>query len=301
MATTALIIGALATAGSAAYSANQASQAASNMGGVPEAALYQPVDYGEVQQRTLLDDYNNLDAMGWVSGKANNILAQQDMRRAEKFIPGFKQVLRTQAGNVNDLVNGRLPYDDVLQIAGNANQLAGAFGTPGTGAPGTLRDLGLSQLQGIQSGQGLLQGMVGIAEQVSPISRYSRPQDFLLYPSQTVPWEIEQQQLIQQSQQNANNLAAGISPTQLAQNALAASGASNPFSGIGPAISSIGTAMSSPTAFGGTAPTGYAASLPYGGAQPAYGSWQAGPQPGTYYTPPGYIPRTSSPYSIPAI
>lgn len=299
MATTALIIGALATAGSAAYQANQAGKV--QAGETPEAALYQPVDYGDVQQQTLLGDYNNLDAMGWVSSKANNLLSQQDMRRAGKFIPGFKSIMQTQAANTADLVNGRLPYDDVLQIAGNSNQLANAMGTPGTGAPGTLRDLGLSQLSGIQAGQGLLQGMVGIAEQVSPVARYSRPQDFLLTPSQTIPWEIEQQQLIQQSTQNANNLEAGVSPTQLARNAAAVSGASNPYSGIGPAISSIGGAMSSPTAFGGTAPTGAAASLPYAGAAPNYSTWQGGYQPGTYYTPPGYAPRPSAMYSVPAI
>jgi hypothetical protein len=134
------------------------------------------------------------------------------------------------------------------------------------------------------------------------MARYSRPQDYLLTPSQTIPWEIQQQQLIQQSEQSANNLAAGVSPTQLAQNAAAISGASNPYSGIGPAISSIGTAMNSPTAFGGsTAPTGYAAGLPYGGASPNYNTWMGGPQAGTYYTPPGYTPRTSSMYSVPAV
>lgn len=299
MATTALIIGALASAGSAAYTASQAGNV--EAGGIPEAALYEPVDYGETQTQTLVDNYQNLDAMGWLSNKANRLLSKQDLRRAERFIPGFRSIMETQANNTADLVNGRLPYDDVLQIAGNSNQLANAMGTPGTGAPGTLRDLGISQLQGMQTGQGLLQGMVGIAEQVSPVARYSRPQDFMLTPSQTIPWEIEQQQLIQQSTQNANNLAAGVSPTQLAQNAAAVSGASNPFSGVGPAISSIGTAMSSPTAFGSTAPTGAAASLPYAGAAPNYNTWQGGYQPGTYYTPPGYTPRTSAMYSVPAL
>lgn len=297
MATTALIIGALATAGSAAYSANQASKAAGNMGGVPDAAMYQPVDYGDTQAETLLADYQNLGAMGDVSRRANQLLTQQDMRRAEKFVPGFKSIMHTQAQNASNLVNGQLPYDDVLQIAGNSNQLSSAMGTPGTSAPGTLRDLGLSQLQGIQTGQGLLQGMVGIAEQVSPINRYSRPQDFLLYPSQTVPWEIEQQQLIQQSQQNANNLEAGISPTQLAQNAAAASGASNPYSGIGPAIGSIGTALSSPSAFGGQSP-GTTGGYPSYAAAASAAPYASGY---TYNPSFGYTPRPSSAYSIPAV
>jgi hypothetical protein len=291
MATTALIIGALATAGSAAYQANQASNI--DAGQTPEAALYQPVDYGDLQTDTLVDNYQNLDAMNWVSRKANRFLTQQDLRRAEKFVPGFKSIMATQGANVNDLVNGRLPYDDALGIVGESNSLSNAIGIPGTGAPGTLRDLGLSQLQGMQAGQGLLQGMVGIAEQVSPIARYSRPQDFMLTPSQTIPWEIQQQQLIQQSTQNANNLAAGVSPTQMAQNAATLSGANNPYAGIGPAISSIGAAASSPSAFGGSPTAG-------GYAIPNYSTWQGGPQPATYYTPPNYQPRVSSQYSIPA-
>lgn len=297
MATTALIIGALATAGSAAYSASQTGNI--DAGQVPQAALYEPVDYGDMQAETLLDNYQNLDASNWLTNKANRYLSAQDMRRAERFIPGFKGLMATQSANVNDLLNGRLPYDDVLSIQGNANSLASATGTPGTGGPGSLRDLGLSQLGGIQTGQGLLQGMVGIAEQVSPIARYSRPSDFFLYPSQTIPWEIEQQQLIQQSQQNAYNLEAGVSPTQMAQNAAALSGASNPLSGVGPAISSIGGALSSPTAFGGIAsPTALGGYSTYGGAA------AAAPYAGSYtYNPAlgGYSPRPSSPYSIPAI
>lgn len=267
-------------------------------GGVPNAAEYEPVNFGEEQLRTIQDNWNNRDAIRGLNGLTNTIIRQEDMRRIGKFVPGFKQFLQQESANTGSLLRGELPYDDVLGIASKNNNLAGALGVPGTGMPATLKDLGVSRLGAMQSGQGMLQSMIGQAEQVSPISRYSRPQDYMLYPNQTIPWEIEQRQLEQQSLQNKYNLEAGISPTQLAQNAAAVSGASNPYSGIGPAIGAIGGALGSPTAFGGGGAGGYApgpgaySPATTGGYASDIAAMSAAPYAGSYSYDPtiGYTP-----------
>lgn len=296
MATIATIV----AAGASAYSAYSQSKKAGSVqaGGKPKAAEYQPVDFGEQQLQTVYDNYNNMGAIRGLNDLTNRVISNQAMNRAQKFIPGFKQMLQQEGANSGALLRGELPYDDVLGIASHANGLAGALGVPGTGTPATLKDLGVSRLGAMQSGQGMLQSMVNQAETVSPAGRYSRPQDYMVYPNQTIPWQIDQRQLEQQSLQNKYNLDAGVSPTQLAQNAAAVSGASNPASGIGPAFSTIAGALSSPSAFGGSGTSGaapgagayspgttggYASDIAAFGAAPYAGSYSYDPLIG--YTP----------------
>lgn len=291
------IVGSVVSIGVGAYQASQTKDAASQVGQKPKAALYEPVDYGKMQLNTVRDDYNNLDWIRGLNDKVNNVVSTQDMKRIMKFVPNFKSIMQTEANNANDLTRGQLPYDDVLDIASNRSGLANALGTPGAAGPATLKDLGVSRLSAMDSGANLLRNMVGIAEQVSPIARYSRPQDYLLTPSQTIPWEIEQRQLEQQSQQSANNIAAGASPAALAGAAAQASGATNPYSSIGPALGSIGGALrsnSSSSSSGGLMDSGF-----YSSPGAAYSG----------YASPGYSPVILSnphgsgyysPYSVPA-
>ena len=185
-----------------------------NMGETPEAARYKPVNFNEEQMNTVM---GNLNAMPWIQKlmSAQNIaVKREDMSRAQKLIPGFKDSMRITGGAANSLLRGQLPFDDALDIVADRSGLTGAIGTPGTAAPATLRDLGLSRLDAIKSGSGLMQGMVSMAETVSPISRYSTGKESMLSPSDRIKMAMEQNQLIQQSDQSAFNLEAGISPTE---------------------------------------------------------------------------------------
>lgn len=274
------IVGTVVSVGVGAYQASQTEDAASQVGGKPKAALYDPVDYGKMQLQTVQDNYNNLDWIRGLNGKVNNVIGTQDMKRIMRFIPNFKALMAQEGLNAGSLSKGELPYDDVLDIASNRSGLANSLGTPGSAGPATLKDLGISRLSAMDSGANLLRNMVGIAEQVSPVARYSRPQDYMVYPRETIPWEIEQRQLEQQSQQSANNIAAGASPSALAGAAAQASGATNPYSGVGPALGQIGGLLNS----GG-------GSAGYGGTNPI-GEYQ-------YYT--GTVPRATPVYSVPAV
>lgn len=292
------IVGTVVSVGVGAYQASQQSDAAGSAqaGSVPKAALYEPVDFTKMQGDTVQGNLDNMGSIRTLNSQTNQIISNQDMQRIMRFVPGFKSMMAGEASNAGSLIKGNLPYDDVLGIVGNQNELGNTIGVPGTSAPATLKDLGISRLSAMQTGQGMLSGMIGQAEQVSPEARYSRPQDYYLYPSQTIPWEIEQRQLEQQSQQNANNLAAAPNPTALAQQAGAISGASSPgnsFAGLGPALGQIGGLLRQ-----NNSPTDPMNNGFYSTAGGAYGAYQS----------PGYSPVILqnpggsgyySPYSVP--
>lgn len=233
MATIAAILGTAYSAYSTHSNSQKQKEAAKtagqgiNFGQKPEAAKYEPIDFTDEQLQAIVGNINNLGATSDLMGQQNALIDQDAMRRAKKFIPGFRDSLRLEGQATGDLLAGRLPYDDVLDIAANRNEATNALGIPGTGASATLRDLGLSRLDAIKSGAGMLNGMVQLAESVDPVSRRARPQDSAVNPADRIRLEMEQRQLMQQSEQSANNLAAGISPTQSAQAQLALNGQLN--------------------------------------------------------------------------
>lgn len=290
------IVGTVVSVGVGAYQAYQSKKAAAKVGEKPEAAQYGPVNFGKMQLKTVKDDAKNL---GWINGltdATNTSIASQDVKRATRFIPRYKSIMQQEGLNASALTRGELPYDDVLDIASSRSGLANSLGTPGAAGPATLKDLGLSRLSAMESGTNLFKNMVGIAEAVSPVARYSRPQDYLLTPGQTIPWALEEAQLKQQSQQNANNLKAGASPSQLASSAAQASGATNPYASIGPAIGTIGGLLSNYNGGGGggglTSSGGYGSLSGAATAAPYTNSFSYDPSMG--YTP------VAQQYSAPA-
>lgn len=267
-------IAAVVTAGTAAYGAYSAydskkkSEAAAKtavtgpgasaaFGKVPEAARYVPLNFGEEQVKAVQRNYQALPDIGNLV-MAGNAYGDQDlMRRANRTIPNFRTAMKQYGAAGNDLLNARLPFSDVMDIVSNGNELRSSIGTPGGGTNATLKDLGLSQLSAVQAGGGILKDMVNIAESVNPVGRRSKPADFYMNPTDSVRLGMEQNQLIQQSKQNENNLAAAGDPAayaalqmQLAQAGAHAGGAGvQPVGAYGDAASKLITGLAG--AFGG--------------------------------------------------
>lgn len=222
MATIATILGAAYGAYSTYDNSQKQKKAAAtatqglNLGGKPDAAKYEPVDFSNEQIAAIMGNLGSLDAGSDLMGRTNQLIDQDAMHRAKRFIPQYKDSMRIEGAAANSLLKGQLPYDDVLDIVADRGESTNALGVPGTASSATLRDLGLSRLDAIKSGSGLLNNMVQIAESVNPVSRRSRPQDNFVNPSDRIRFSMEQNQLLQQTEQSANNLAAGISPTQSA-------------------------------------------------------------------------------------
>lgn len=299
--------GAAISAGTSMYASSQKKKALgtaanANWGEKPKAAEYKPVDFNQEQLNSI---YQNLTSLGKGNGdlmrQSNEYIDTDAMKRAGRFIPGYRQNIKTLGHATGDLVSGRLPYDDVLNIVGDRANLTGAMGIPGTDGPATMRDLGLSRLDAIKTGSGLMQNMVQMAETINPMSRRMRPQDNMVSPLDRIRLTMEQNQLIQQSDQNRNNIEAGISPSQQARNQiqLAQAGSAGADtaaigSAIGGIVSSVGGGLGKSSAGGnGMDSQGF-----YTSPSSAYSA----------YSSPGYAPTIMrnpngsgyySPYSMP--
>lgn len=206
-------------------SLNQQAMSGSFMGGygteeifgsVPEAALYEPVDLTQSQLDTIAGNLKALPSAAELSDKTNDEILKQDLKRIRALVPNYDTNINRLGDVSRDLLLGRLPYGDVLDITSNRSELAASVGVPGGSAKATLRDLGVSQLQATQSGASLFQQMMGIAEAVNPQQSRMRPQQMYFNPLDRAQLDIEQATLQQQSEQNANNLAAMPDPAAAA-------------------------------------------------------------------------------------
>lgn len=279
MATILSIVGAAAQVGTQVYGASQKKDAAGaaagqNYGQKPKAAEYKPVDFSAEQIASTLDNLKSLGKGGGDLMRTTNAYLDTDaLMRAHRTIPGYKANLKQLGMNTGALLRGQLPYSDVLDIVANRGGLEGSLGTPGGGATATYRDLGLSQLEGMKTGAGLLGSMVNIAETINPISRRARVQDQFLSPLDRIRLGMEQNQLIQQSDQSKYNIEAGISPSELAARQIQLSqigSAGSEASAVGSGIGSILGSVSAPGAFGGDSAGG--ASGHYGATFEGYSS-----------------------------
>jgi hypothetical protein len=187
-------------------------------------APYNPIDYGDVQGKTVGDNRKNLPDILGLTSDINNALRADSAFRIEQFAPGFGDNLRTMTNSAKALLGGRLPYSDVMDIVSNRQELGNTMGTAGTFTNATLKDLGISQLQAQQTGSEMMSRIGNLVESVDPIGQRSRPQDWTLSPSQTVPLKQQDTQfgasydqmeriLAQQSEQNANVLNAAPDPS----------------------------------------------------------------------------------------
>lgn len=184
---------------------------------------YNPLDYASVQGDTIAGNRANLPSILGLTDAINGALRNDSSMRIEQFAPGFGDNLKTMTNAAKSLVAGRLPYEDVMDIVSNRQGLGNTLGTAGTFGNATLKDLGLSRLQAMQTGSEMMSRIGNLVEAVDPIGQRSRPQDWTLAPTQTVPLKQADNQfaasydqmeriLAQQSEQNANVLNAAPDP-----------------------------------------------------------------------------------------
>ena len=204
--------------------AAEAAKAGGAFGSVPNAARYQPIDFDKEQLASVMGNFKNLGGINDLVRGTNGMLSRADLDRAKRLIPGYASNMQTQGRNAGQLLNGQLPYDDVMEIVADRGEATNGLGIPGTGTSATLRDLGLSRLDAIKAGGGIMKDMVGMAESISPINRYSKPSDFFVSPTDRIRMAMEQNGVVQQSNQSANNLAGMGNPSAQAALQMSMSG-----------------------------------------------------------------------------
>lgn len=191
-------------------------------GSVPQAALYNPVspvDFGQVQLDTIKQNLKALQPAENLSAQTNQFNLGQAQDRINALVPNYQTNLNQMGKVTQDLLLGRLPYSDILDITNNRSSLGASLGVPGGTANATLKDLGLSQLSAETTGANMFETMLQGAQQVMPTSSLMSPSSQFYDPTtmanlnlQQNAQSIEQAQLEQQSQQSAYNLAASPDP-----------------------------------------------------------------------------------------
>ncbi len=148
-----------------------------------------------------------------IAGTISDDVLQRNLRRARTLQPNF-DTLTGQIGSVTeDLLFGRLPFSDVLDIVSDRQSLSATLGTPGGAAPATLKDLGLSRLDAITQGFNMFSSFQDtLARSVSPISRFEETLGVLPFTSLTANQRVAGELAAQVQAQNAEIIRASADP-----------------------------------------------------------------------------------------
>lgn len=148
-------------------------------GGNVDPSIFSPASIIQGQRDGIAGNLVNLDVIRDLTNGQNAIIDQDFFNRASRFIPKFESTLSNIGDAANSLSQGQLPFSDALDVVADRNNFAGSIGTPGNAGNTTLRDLGLSQLDAITTGNSLLASMTQTASQISPVSARLNPNSLL--------------------------------------------------------------------------------------------------------------------------
>lgn len=151
--------------------------------------------YANIVSRILTGDINNLGQASALSGGINQAISKATRSRIEGWDPGFMGAMNTLYKTRDETLKGRLPYDDALAITADRTRLANDIGSSGGSGPQIAADLGMKRLDLMtNTGPNLTASIVNILGAVDPVNRHTTPTDFLLRPSEAVPWAIQDKQ-----------------------------------------------------------------------------------------------------------
>lgn len=142
---------------------------------------------------------------------------QLNLERVTDLVPNF----RTQTGQINavteDLLFGRLPFDDVLDIVSDRQSLAATLGTPGGQTSATLKDLGISRLDATQQGLNMFsQFQQTLQTAVSPTPQFARGDEVLPFTSLTGAQRVQAELATTEALQKAELIRSMADPAAAA-------------------------------------------------------------------------------------
>lgn len=185
---------------------------------VPEAAEYIPPDPAWLQETTIRNNYNSLCQTDDYIEAMNRLHEQNDLIRAVAFDPRFLVNIDIQSITIQDLLMGRSPVGDVIEIVSDCAERAALTGRIGNTGKTLARDLGISKLRMQALGrQELRESMAMFNRDVSPISRQMNLMSMATTPAENIALALTTSQLIQNSLQNKNNTLAQKDPVLLAK------------------------------------------------------------------------------------
>ena len=184
-------------------------------GTIPEAIEYEPVDNREALYAAINENLANVPAAERQIAAVNRLNERNDIVRMTAFSPEYLHLAHSNSSKIRDLMNGKLPIDEVVNVMTDEAEQAAFTGRVGNTHRRTHRSLGLSRLGMQRAGRREMEAAIGSAQRVSPIERQQSIQDMLGTPAQRVGLALTQAQLIQNSLQNVANAEAAGDPTKL--------------------------------------------------------------------------------------
>ena len=187
-------------------------------GSVPDAILYEEVDPGEEIKRAAEDSLRGLPAGKRHMEAANRIMEQEQIVRMMVLDARYVCDSELLSCTINDLLAGKLPVDDVIEVVKDGAEVAALNGRVGNTHNMTMRDLGISRLRAQREGQMAFQSrLTSLNGDVAPLSKQVAVRDFLQTGSQRIAFALTTANLIQQSLQNEANADAAGDPTKFSE------------------------------------------------------------------------------------
>lgn len=185
---------------------------------VPEAAEYVPIDACCIQRATIECNLATTERADIWAKQIGRLHEQNDIIRSIVFDPRFIENMDLTSLSIQDLLRGRSPVGDVMEVMTDNAEQAALQGRIGNTVRTTARDLGISKLRSQAAGRRALhEHQQAIAQNVSPLSRQGDIRDMMQTPAQRIALALTQAQLIQNSLQNKNNQLAQKSPHLMAE------------------------------------------------------------------------------------
>lgn len=180
---------------------------------VPQCAQYIPVNACEEQIAAI---NCNLQAAGKTDEYIKEVNRQHHINqliRTKFLIPFYEENQQLQSIQINDLLQGKLPVDDVVEILTDNAEMALLRGRVGNTCKQTLRDLGISRLRAQALGREAFERqLASVNRDVSPVSQLADVQSMAGTPKDRINLALQQALYIQESAQNCFNVAAQKAP-----------------------------------------------------------------------------------------
>ncbi len=120
---------------------------------VPKAAEFEAPDPTLIQYQQMVDNIANATKTDEYVRLTNGFHRQGYEARAEMLSPGFMVSLRKASVQIGELIDGRLPQGDLVELLTDIQEQACLTGRVGAVRKTTIRKLGLTQLRVQQLGR----------------------------------------------------------------------------------------------------------------------------------------------------
>jgi len=187
-------------------------------GRVPNAVLYEAVDDSAAQIATINDNLKAIPEARRQVEAVNRLTENNDITRMIALDPRFLKNINLEGNQISDLLAGKLPLDDIVEVVTDVAESAAMLGRIGNVKGSTMRNIGVSRLRAQALGRQASERLAAkLNRDVSPIGRQTTMVDLLQTPAQRMSLALTQNQLLQQSLQNAANADAAGDPADYAK------------------------------------------------------------------------------------